>query len=393
MTPAARVQAAIELLDEIIAAARDAGAAADTIIARYFKTRRYAGSKDRRAVRDLVYRAIRRSGERPPSGREAMLGVAQQDQELLSLFNGSPHSPAAIEPGEDGPVASAAPAWLIQRFDPLIDAAEFDALLERAPLDVRVNRLKGTREEAQAALAEASFTALSPIGLRLPEGFAVEDHPLHHSGLIEVQDEGSQLLSLACAVQPGMTVIDLCAGAGGKTLALAAEMDNQGRIVAMDTDRNRLSRLAPRAQRAGAAIIEQRLLNPGAEMSALEDIKGTADLVLVDAPCSGTGTWRRNPEGRWRLDPQRLSRLVNLQSHLLELAMELVRPGGHLVYAVCSLLTEEGRGQAERFGASRSGAVSESPPIPGGRKAGPGLLLTPGQDGTDGFFVARWRAP
>ncbi|MBA3676357.1 MAG: RsmB/NOP family class I SAM-dependent RNA methyltransferase [Sphingosinicella sp.] len=393
MMPAARVQAAIELLDDIIAAARDAGPAADTIIARYFKTRRYAGSKDRRAVRELVYRAIRRSGERPASGRTAMLGVTQEEESLLALFDGTPHGPAPVQDGEAAVDASAAPSWLVQRFDLLLDAAEFDALLYRATLDVRINRLKGRREEAQAALAEATLTPLSPIGLRLPVGFAVDEHPLHHSGLIEVQDEGSQLLSLASGVEPGMTVIDLCAGAGGKTLALAAEMGNRGRIIALDTDRNRLSRLAPRAERAGATIIEQRLLNPGAEMDVIADLRATADMVLVDAPCSGTGTWRRNPESRWRLDPKRLSRLVNLQAHLLGLAAELVRPGGHLVYAVCSLLTEEGRGQADTFEASRSGMVSETLPIPGGREAGSGRLLTPGHDGTDGFFVARWRVP
>lgn len=393
MRPEARVQAAIELLDEIIAAARDAGPAADTLIKRYFAARRYAGSKDRRAVRELVYRAIRRSGERPASGRAAMLGLAREEAELLASFSGAPHGPALVEPGEEATAASAIPAWLSQRFDPLLDASEFHALLERAPLDVRVNRLKGSRKEALAGLPEAEPAPLSPVGLRLPDGFAVEDHPLNDSGLIEVQDEGSQLLSLACAVQPGMTVVDLCAGAGGKTLALAAEMDNCGRIIAADTDRNRLSRLAPRASRAGITIVEQRLLNPGKEMEALADLKAGADVVLIDAPCSGTGTWRRNPESRWRLDPKRLSRLVNLQAHLLGLAAELVRPGGHLVYAVCSLLTEEGRDQAERFGTIRSGAVSEIPPISGGRDSGPGRLLTPGHDGTDGFFVARWRAP
>ena len=392
MTPAARVQASIELLDEIIAAARDAGAAADTIIARYFKTRRYAGSKDRRAVRELVYRAIRRSGERPQSGRAALLGIARDEPDLLALFDGGAHAPALPEPDEPAAPASAVPAWLEDRFDPLIDAAEFKALLGRAPLDIRVNRLKGSREEAQDGLPEAVPTPLSPIGLRLPDGFAVEDHSLRDRGLIEVQDEGSQLLSLACQARPGMIVIDLCAGAGGKSLALAAEMANQGRIIAADTDRNRLSRLEPRASRAGASIIEQRLLNPRDERGALADLMGLADLVLVDAPCSGTGTWRRNPEARWRLDPRRLERLVDLQRHLLELAAELVRPGGHLVYAVCSLLSEEGRMQAEAMSADRSGLISEPLPMAGGRDAGPGRLLTPGHDGTDGFFVARWRA-
>jgi 16S rRNA (cytosine967-C5)-methyltransferase len=135
------------------------------------------------------------------------------------------------------------------------------------------------------------------------------------------------------------------------------------------------------------------MINPGAEAAALADLAGQADLVLVDAPCSGTGTWRRNPETRWRLTPDRLARLVQLQAHLLDVAAELVRPGGALVYAVCSLLTEEGRAQAETFTVRRSSFVSEAPDIAGGRRSGPGHLLTPGHDGTDGFFVARWQAP
>jgi len=190
-----------------------------------------------------------------------------------------------------------------------------------------------------------------------------------------------------------MAVVDLCAGAGGKTLALGAQMDNHGRILASDTDRGRLSRMAPRLQRAGVAIVEPRLLNPGSETAALSDLAASADLVLVDAPCSGTGTWRRNPETRWRLNPDRLERLLHLQSHLLDVAAELVRPGGAVVYAVCSLLAEEGRLQAQAFGTRRSAFVSEPPDIRGGRRSGPGHLLTPGHDGTDGFFVARWRAP
>jgi 16S rRNA (cytosine967-C5)-methyltransferase len=393
VTPAARVQAAIELLDEIIAAAREGGAAADTVVARYFKTRRYAGSKDRRAVRDLVYRAIRRAGERPESGRAAVLGLAESDAELPVLFDGSAHGPAAIQPGEPVAPAAAAPLWLRDRFDPLIDETELDALLERAPLDVRVNRLKGDLEEAQSILPDAVATPLSPIGLRLPEGTAVEETAAGKAGLIEIQDEGSQLLSLACAAEPGMTVIDLCAGAGGKTLALAAEMTNRGRIVAADTDRARLSRMAPRLERAGVTSVEPFLLNPGRESEALAALRGQADIVLVDAPCSGTGTWRRNPETRWRLTPERLERLVKLQAHLIDVAAELVRPGGHLVYAVCSLLAEEGRGQAEAFRSRRSGFVSQEAGIEGGRSAGAGHLLTPASDGTDGFFVARWQAP
>jgi 16S rRNA (cytosine967-C5)-methyltransferase len=238
----------------------------------------------------------------------------------------------------------------------------------------------------------AEPTPHSPIGLRLPEGFRVEESEAWRSGLVEVQDEGSQLLVLACAAARGMTVVDLCAGAGGKTLGLAAEMGNDGRIVASDTDRGRLSRMRPRLERAGVSIVEPRLLDPGREREALADLKGAADVVLIDAPCSGSGTWRRNPETRWRLTPDRLGRLVKLQGELIDIGAQLVRPGGHLVYAVCSMLKEEGRDQAESFG-SRSSFVSVQVPIAAGRSAGPGRLLTPASDGTDGFFVARWQAP
>ena len=392
MTPAARIQAAIELLDEIAGAARTAGPAADTLITRWFKTRRYAGSKDRRAVRELVYRAIRRSAEPPASGRSAMLGLAQDDAELLGLFDGSTHGPAPVG-AEDLPApASVAPSWLEGRFDPLLSVEAIGALLARAPLDVRVNRLRGDREQAMEAVPEGVPSPHSPIGLRLPDGFRVEDHPAWISGLIEVQDEGSQLLSLACEARPGATVVDLCAGAGGKTLALAAEMANQGRLIASDSDRGRLSRMEPRLGRAGVSIVEPLLLDPGREREALASLRGAADLVLVDAPCSGTGTWRRNPETRWRLTPERLARLIELQAHLLDVAAELVRPGGFLVYAVCSLLAEEGRGQAEAF-AARSSLVPEPLSIEAGLAVGAARILSPAHDGTDGFFVARWRAP
>jgi 16S rRNA (cytosine967-C5)-methyltransferase len=189
-----------------------------------------------------------------------------------------------------------------------------------------------------------------------------------------------------------MLAVDLCAGTGGKTLALAAEMANEGRLVASDADRARLARIGARLGRAGASIVESRLLDPGREPKALADLSGAADLVLVDAPCSGSGTWRRNPELRWRLTEKRLEALTALQARLLDLGAALLRPGGALVYAVCSLLGGEGREQAEAFSA-RSSLVSEDVPIPGGRAAGRGRLLTPGRDGTDGFFVARWQAP
>lgn len=389
MTPAAQVQAAIELVGEIVESARLGGPAADTLVARYFKTRRYAGSKDRRAVRDLVFRAVRRAGEPPASGRAAMIGLARTAPELAALFDGSPHGPAAIAPDEPGADEGIAPAWLLARFDPILGAEELPALLARAPLDLRVNRLRGSRADALALVPEASPTPWSPLGLRLPEGYRVEQAEAWRSGLVEIQDEGSQLLALGCAARPGMRVIDLCAGAGGKTLALAAEMDNQGQIIACDTDRGRLSRMPPRLARAGVGCVAARLLDPGHEVAMLADLAGEADLVLIDAPCSGTGTWRRNPETRWRITPDRLARLTALQARLLDIGAGLLRPGGRLVYAVCSLLSEEGRDQAAAM-ASRSLLVSEEVPIAAGRTSGAGRLLSPAHDGTDGFFVARW---
>jgi 16S rRNA (cytosine967-C5)-methyltransferase len=392
MTPAARLQAAIELAGEIAGAARAGGAAADTLIARYFKVRRYAGSKDRRAVRDLVFAAIRRSGEPPVSGRAALLGLARETPDLLPLFDGSPHGPAPLEENEPEAERCLAPGWLLDRFDPALPPDELPALLERAPLDVRVNRLRGTREAVRALLPEARPTPLSPLGLRLPDGFRVEENDAWRTGLVEIQDEGSQLICLGCEAAPGSLAVDLCAGAGGKTLALAAEMGGEGRIIACDSDRARLSRMAPRLERAGVAMVEPALLDPGRETEVLAAFEGRADLVLVDAPCSGTGTWRRNPETRWRVTPERLARLAALQARLLDLGATLLRPGGRLVYAVCSLLAEEGRDQAEAL-RRRSSLVPEALSMEAGREAGAGRLLSPGRDGTDGFFVARWRSP
>jgi 16S rRNA (cytosine967-C5)-methyltransferase len=323
-----------------------------------------------------------------------MLGLAAADPVLLAAFDGSPHGPSEASPGETGlaPGCAPVPKWLARRFDPLLSPGDLESLLGRAPLDLRANRLKATREALLTAFPGSVPTPLSPLGLRLPEAIAVEDSEAWGAGLVEVQDEGSQLLALACSAAPGETVLDLCAGAGGKTLALAAEMGNSGRLVASDTDRGRLSRMDLRLRRAGVTIVEPRLLDPGREREALADLVDAPDLVLVDAPCSGTGTWRRNPELRWRLTPKRLAAYLKLQAYLLDLAAELVRPGGRIVYAVCSLLTDEGRGQAAAF-QGRSAMVPEALAMAGGRAAGAGRMLSPAHDGTDGFFVARWRAP
>ena len=378
MNPSGRLQAAIEILDQIITAARDGGAAADTIIQRYFSTRRYAGSKDRRAVRDLVFAVVRSLGERPLTGRAAVIGYARaHDPALLALFGGAAgHAPPPLVHGEPAGSPGLAPAWLeqmlIERFG---DDAQRQAraLLERAPLDVRVNGLRADRAAVLADHPDWQLLPATSHGVRLPAGTNVEELAEFQDGLIEVQDEGSQIAAAALMARPGETVVDLCAGAGGKTLALAADMAGQGRLIACDTDRARLSQLAPRAARAGAAV-ETLLLNPGAEAQALADLMGQCDAVLIDAPCSGSGTWRRNPESRWRLTRQRLARLVATQAMLIRLGTALLKPGGRLVYIVCSLLPAEGESQ-----------LANTPQL------GPwsSRVLTPADDGCDGFFIAQ----
>ena len=390
MTPPARLQAASEILDEVIASARNDGSAADAIVTRYFKTRRYAGSKDRRAVRELVFQAIRRSAEMPSNGRAAILGLADKEPTLLDLF-GQPRGPEPRLDGEQAAAAAIVPEWLIPELSPLVTEDEWAALLDRAPLDLRVNAARSSRDDLLGEFPQAAPTPLSTWGIRLPVDSRVDDHPAVVDGRAEIQDEGSQLITFACEPKEGERLLDLCAGAGGKALALAAVAPGAP-ILATDSNRMRLSKLQPRAERAGATI-ETRLLNPPNELAQLEDWIGQSDLVLVDAPCSGSGTWRRNPEGRWRLTPKLLDRLVLQQQRLLEIAAELVRPGGRLVYAVCSLLSREGAGQTGAFLAARSSWIMEETPMPAGRLDGAGRLLTPGHDCTDGFFVARLRRP
>ena len=389
MRPAARLQSAIELLDAVIVAARDGGPSADQLAKRFFAERRYAGSKDRRAVRDLVWEAIRRFGERPENARAAFIEMASTDAELSTLFDGSDYGPPAIGPNERSAGGGVLPEWILPHFVDMVDDVERKALLDRAPLDLRVNSLKASREAVVPRFPEAEILPQSPFALRLPTGHAVDGDAAILDGLVEIQDLGSQLIVDACVAKPGLTVLDLCAGAGGKTLALASNMNGKGRLVASDTNRARLDQLRPRANRAGAMDIETVLLNPGKERAMLNDLSGACDVVLIDAPCSGSGTWRRNPETRWRLDPARLQRVIDEQAKLLGIGAEMVAPGGHMVYAVCSLIAAEGRGQVAGFLALNSGWRAVETGVPSGRIDGNGTLLTPHHDGTDGFFFAR----
>ena len=380
MTPAARLQSAIEVTDLIIASARENGPAADSIITTWFKERRYAGSGDRRAVRDLVYRAIRSFGRPPHTARAGFAALA----DLHPLFDGSTHGPAVLTKNENPATPSLIPAWLEDK----IAEDEREALLGRAPFDLRANPRMASRDDVMALLQGAQAIEGTKHGLRLPDHIPLANRP-ELNGLVEVQDAGSQMIAAACQAQPGQRILDLCAGAGGKTLALAADMNGEGHLLACDTDRARLQRLEPRAHVAGISTINVRLLNPMQELAMLDDQIGLNDTVLVDAPCSGSGTWRRNPELRWRLTKPRLEAVIELQARLLHLGSQFVKPGGALVYAVCSLIPGEGRAQAEAFLKANPDWNAESVGLSVGREEGPGWKLTPAHDGCDGFFIAR----
>ena len=389
MRPAARLQSAIELLDAILVAAKEGGASADQLAKAFFAERRYAGSKDRRAVRELAWQAIRRFGEPPLTARSAFVALADEDEQLAALFDGSGYGPPVVSVDETRAAGGPLPDWIVPHLSTFIDNSERAALLDRAPLDVRANLLKTTRAEIAVQLPEAAILDQSPHAMRLPTGWPVDSHPLFTSGFAEIQDVGSQVIVDACAVVPGMTVLDLCAGAGGKTLALAAAMQNSGKLIASDTNRNRLDQLPPRARRADASCIQALLLNPGREIEMLADLASTCDLVLVDAPCSGSGTWRRNPETRWRLNPVRLDHVLAQQEKILNIGAEMVASGGHLVYAVCSIIADEGKGQVAKFLDAHPDWRAVEPVVGAGRVDGAGVLLTPAHDGSDGFFFAR----
>ena len=256
---------------------------------------------------------------------------AETDNDLAALFGCPAYGPTPVAKKEPRATGGVLPEWVKPLFSPLVAENEYPALLERAPLDIRVNRLIADREAVANDLQEANLLPESRDGLRLPTGFSIESNELYTSGAIEVQDFGSQWIAEACNAAPGMTVLALCAGAGGKTLALASHMAGQGRLVAADTNRDRLSQLPPRAARAKAGFIETLLLNPNKEKAALDDLAVACDVVLIDAPCSGSGTWRRNPETRGRLDQRNLQRLALEQARLLDLASGKGKQVGHRV--------------------------------------------------------------
>ncbi|MDF2232672.1 RsmB/NOP family class I SAM-dependent RNA methyltransferase [Albimonas sp. CAU 1670] len=401
MTPAARLQAAIDILD-----AWAPGRPMDRLLVSWRRANRYAGSGDRAAIADLVYDALRRwrslawpaAGEGAgDGGRARILALAAETGDPEALFSGARHAPAPLTDHERERLAERAerglieapdalrldlPDWLPARFraahGPDAEAV-MDSLHRRAPVDLRVNRLKATPEAAIASLAAQGVFAApvalasgpaTPDALRVSSGGrGLKSADAYLDGWVEVQDVASQAAAAFAHAQPGERVLDYCAGGGGKALALAAAMDGQGEIVAHDVDPARMQDLGPRAARAGVRI--ETLPGP-----VPASARGGFDLVFVDAPCSGSGAWRRNPDAKWGFTPQALDRLTAIQAEVLAEAAAFVRPGGRLVYATCSLLGEENRDRVQAFLPGSGFALEEE------------LSLTP-LDGGDGFYAAR----
>jgi 16S rRNA (cytosine967-C5)-methyltransferase len=374
VTPGARLAAAIEILDRIEADK----VPADQALKAWGKHHRFAGSGDRRAIAERVYQALRgraasawRLGE---DGRALTIGSLVSDgmepEDIAALFSGEAHSPPPLTQAEQDGMArdlADAPDWARAGVPPLVAEifkaqfgddwlAEAQAVLAvRAPVDLRVNGLAGGVEGALNLLALGEIkpepAPYSAWGLRLPPALAadVQKTRPYKSGWIEVQDEGSQITAALAGARPGWTVVDYCAGAGGKTLALAAQMRREGRLVATDLDAKRLGNITERLQRAGAKAEVRQIGHDG---QGTEDLEAAADLVFVDAPCTGSGTWRRHPEGAWRLRLETVERLAALQLKILSRASRLVKPGGRLTYVTCSMIEAENTGVTAAFAAA-----------------------------------------
>lgn len=423
---AAQLSAAIEILTAMAAGHKPVTES----VKEWGAAHRFAGSKDRAMIATLVYDVLRNrassawimGSDNPRALALGMMASARgyTAEMLNALFQESPHAPEALSNGEIQALAQAnlenAPAWVQGNYPEWLEAhmvrafgeariEEGRALAARAPLDLRVNTLKADREKALRQLEhlKAEATLWSPLGIRVPllddgRGPPVQSEPAYLKGLVEVQDEGSQLAALLAGAAPGEQVIDLCAGAGGKTLALAAAMGNRGQIFAYDSDIRRLKHIYDRLERAGVRNVQVRSPK-GRHDAVLTDLDGRADLVLVDAPCTGTGTWRRNPDAKWRLRPGALAERNKAQDAVLEAAAPLVKAGGRLAYITCSFLSEENEDRIAAFREKHPQFVPVTATLatiaaglPGlGAEAsangGNGLLLTPARTGTDGFFI------
>lgn len=419
-----RLAAAIEILAEVDKHHRPAAEA----LKDWGVSHRFAGSGDRAAIGNLVYDALRwrlstawLMGEDTP--RALTLGVAARDcrndvDELVRRLGDDPHGPTVLSAQERVRLASTdldgapdharadVPEWLAARFKQAFGEdwiSEGAALASRPPLDMRANRLKADRSKVRKALSrhKAAETPFSPEGLRIAPTTGDRRHPnvqiepAFQKGWFEIQDEGSQLTALLVGAKPGERVLDLCAGAGGKALALSAAMANKGQIFATDRDRARLAPAFDRLKRAATRNVQIR--EAGAP---LDDLEGRMDAVLIDAPCSGTGVWRRRPDAKWRLSARALADRVAEQTALLAGAVRFVRPGGRLVYVTCSLLPEENGAQVDtlieampEFRPIAPGAMVSAAGLPdqlttAALQTATGMLLSPAKTGTDGFFIA-----
>lgn len=422
MTPAARIQAVIELLEDITTTPRPA----DTIVSNYFRDRRFIGSKDRAAVNTGIYRIMRRYHRldwwikhhdcevtpRTMVIADLMFEHEYNPQTLDAMFSGDSYSPEifthaefdlakALENKEidsaDVPLRerTECPEWAFESLRKDLGAnyaREMYATLPQAPMDLRVNLIKSTRDAALQQLQKDGIDAhagkLSPWCIRVFGRPQIMQNPLYMNGVVEIQDEGSQMVAVVADVKPDEQVIDFCAGAGGKTLALGAAMANKGRIIAMDVMADRLEKAKLRFRRAGLHNIETRPL-VGERDRWVKRHQNRFDCVLVDAPCTGTGTWRRDPDKRWRILGPTLAELIPLQQKILDSAFRLVKGGGRLVYATCSFLKEENEEQIELFLREHPdfyiSPVSEKLQIEG---AGKFMRLSPALHETDGFFAA-----
>ncbi len=427
MTPGARLAAAIEVFAAIESERRPA---ADALKA-WGQAHRFAGSGDRAAIAGLVYDALRRRASSAwimgaDSPRAILLGMLKRERgfdtpAIEKLADGSRFAPAPLSEEERNELEKTGmagapphvlgdyPDWLDPHFTRAFGddrAEEGAALAARAPLDLRVNTLKAERDKAAGMLSDLNPepTRWSPWGLRIRLGADAKSPPIHAEpafikGMIEVQDEGSQLAALFTGARPGEQVLDLCAGAGGKTLALAAMMENKGQIYSTDDDKRRLAPIHDRLKRAGARNVQVR--TPKSVGTELDDLAGHMDLVLIDAPCTGTGAWRRNPDAKWRMRPGALDQRRKEQAEVLDRAVALLKPGGRIAYVTCSVLEEENGDQVRGFLARHSG-FDVAPPAEvaqalgergflfgkAARLSDEGIRMTPRLTGTDGFFVA-----
>lgn len=426
MTPGARAAAAIEVLAEIEARKRPAAEA----LKDWGVAHRFAGSGDRAAIGNLVFDCLRTRasaafvmGEDSPRAlvlRTLAASWHMSPEAVSAIIDGTRHAPPPLteaeraglesELPEDAPpyIKGNYPEWLQSEFERTFGARaaeEGAALARRAPVDLRVNTLKADRDKVLKALRrfEAAPTPLSPIGVRIEQGPGpaksphVEAEPAHGKGWYEVQDEGSQVATLLSGAGPRQQVIDLCAGAGGKTLGLAALMQNTGQLYAYDADRMRLRPIFERLKRA--AVRNAQVL-PAGDRETLAKLGGKMDLVLIDAPCTGSGVWRRRPDAKWRLSPQMLEARRAEQMAVLEEGAPLVKPGGRLAYITCSVLPSENRSQVDAFFNRHpdfklipwpelwEAALPAVPPVQSADGSAETLQMTPLRHGTDGFFVA-----